>query len=307
MRLIERYLFRQLLGPTVVATLALGVVALLTQTLYALNIIVDQHQSAGVFARIIALSMPQMVALVLPIALFTAALMTLNRLHTEQEIVVAFAGGVSRWKVAQPFIRLSVFAAILTLVVNLWIAPWAQRTRQEELFRVKTDLVTSLVREGAFTQPSEGLTFYAQSSDKGGALHNIFIDQRKPDGSSTTFNAKTGQIVVRDGKPAMVIGTPGGSRIFTWVFQVLADVYDFDLSLKAAQKAPRFHHQLLPENVIFYEPSAPPSADLKTALDTRGYKWVKDFSGDMEAIQIVGRTPVPESDPRARGVSMVVK
>lgn len=205
MRLIERYLFRQLLGPTLVATLALGVVALLTQTLYALNIIVDQHQSAGVFAKIIALSMPQMVALVLPIALFTAALMTLNRLHTEQEIVVAFAGGVSRWKVAQPFIRLSVFAAILTLVVNLWIAPWAQRTRQEELFRVKTDLVTSLVREGSFTQPSDGLTFYAQSTDKDGALHNIFIDQRKADGSSTTFNAKTGKIVTRDGKPAMVL------------------------------------------------------------------------------------------------------
>jgi gamma-glutamyltranspeptidase/glutathione hydrolase len=121
------------------------------------------------------------------------------------------------------------------------------------------------------------------------------------------LSSMTPTILVKDGRPAMVIGTPGGSRIFTWVFQVLADVYDFDLSLKAAQKAPRFHHQLLPENVIFYEPGYPPSAALKTALEARGYSWSEDFSGDMEAIQIVGRTPVPESDPRARGVSLVVK
>jgi gamma-glutamyltranspeptidase / glutathione hydrolase len=121
------------------------------------------------------------------------------------------------------------------------------------------------------------------------------------------LSSMTPTILVKNGRPAMVIGTPGGSRIFTWVFQVLADVYDHGLTLKAAQNTPRFHHQLLPENVIFYEPAYPPSAALKAALEARGYRWVEDFSGDMEAIQVVGRTPVPEADPRARGVALVVK
>ena len=130
--------------------------------------------------------------MILPIALFVAALVTLNRLHTEQEIVVCFAGGVSRWRVMSPFLRLAVFAALITLIVNLWVAPWCQRQRMDELFRVKTDLLASLVREGTFTQPGKGLTVYAQSSDHGGALHNIFIDQQKDDGSSTTFDARSG-------------------------------------------------------------------------------------------------------------------
>jgi len=121
------------------------------------------------------------------------------------------------------------------------------------------------------------------------------------------LSSMTPTILVKNGRPAMVIGTPGGSRIFTWVFQVLADVYDHGLTLKAAQNAPRFHHQLLPENTLFYEPAYPPSAALKGALEARGYRWVEDFSGDMEAIQVVGRTPVPEADPRARGVALVVK
>ena len=121
------------------------------------------------------------------------------------------------------------------------------------------------------------------------------------------LSSMTPTILVKNGRPAMVIGTPGGSRIFTWVFQVLANVYDHGLTLEAAQKAPRFHHQLLPENTLFYEPKFPPSPALRTALEGRGYAWVEDFSGDVEAIQIVGRTPAPEADPRARGVGMVVK
>jgi len=134
-----------------------------------------------------------------------------------------------------------------------------------------------------------------------GGSANAIAPHKRP------LSSMTPTILVKDGRPAMVIGTPGGSRIFTWVFQVLANVYDHGLSLKAAQKAPRFHHQLLPENVLFYEPSAPPSDALKTALEGRGYRWVEDFSGDMEAIQVVGRTPVAEADPRARGVALVVK
>ena len=99
MRLIESYLFRQIFGPTLFATVALTAVAVLSQSLGQLDIIVDQRQSAMVFIKIILLAMPQLLAMILPIAIFVAALVALNRLHTEQEIVVCFAGGMSRWRV----------------------------------------------------------------------------------------------------------------------------------------------------------------------------------------------------------------
>jgi gamma-glutamyltranspeptidase/glutathione hydrolase len=92
------------------------------------------------------------------------------------------------------------------------------------------------------------------------------------------------------------------------VFQVLADVYDYDLPLPKALAELRFHHQLLPENTIFSEPYAPFGAGLTKALAERGYKVEnQDFNGDIEAIRIVGGMPQPASDPRQRGVSMVVR
>jgi gamma-glutamyltranspeptidase/glutathione hydrolase len=121
------------------------------------------------------------------------------------------------------------------------------------------------------------------------------------------LSSMTPTILTRDGAVSMVIGTPGGSRIFTSVFQVLVDVYDFNLPIAEAQKQLRFHHQLLPENVIFNEPWARFPAELVTALQGRGYTvQEQDWNGDIEAIQIVGRMPVPAADPRARGVAMVI-
>ena len=122
------------------------------------------------------------------------------------------------------------------------------------------------------------------------------------------LSSMTPTILTRNGHVAMVIGTPGGSRIFTSVFQVLEDVYDFDLPLAAALAKPRFHHQLLPENTIFTEPYAPFSLTLKQALAARGYRTeAQDFNGDIAAIEIKGSTPTPAVDPRGRGVAMVVR
>jgi gamma-glutamyltranspeptidase/glutathione hydrolase len=122
------------------------------------------------------------------------------------------------------------------------------------------------------------------------------------------LSSMTPTILTRDGRLAMVLGTPGGSRIFTSVFQVLADVYDYGLPLPDALARLRFHHQLLPENTIYYEPYAPFDASLTKAMNARGYRIERqDFNGDVEAIKVVGGEPQPASDPRGRGVSLVVR
>lgn len=115
-------------------------------------------------------------------------------------------------------------------------------------------------------------------------------------------------IITRDGRVAMVLGTPGGSRIPTSLFQLLADVYDFDLPLAQALGQPRYHHQLLPANTIYSEPYAPFAPALSEALSARGYiTATQNFNGDIAAVQVIGNTPVPASDPRGRGVSVSVR
>ena len=115
-------------------------------------------------------------------------------------------------------------------------------------------------------------------------------------------------IVTKDGKVSLVLGTPGGSRIFTSVYQVLVDVVDYQLPLAQAQAQARFHHQLLPDNVIEYEADKTPQATV-TDLTARGWVMRAGLQGgaNIEAIQIVGDQPFPVSDPRGQGISRVIE
>ncbi|WP_309643448.1 LPS export ABC transporter permease LptF [Phenylobacterium sp.] len=254
MPLIDRYLFRQLLGPTVLATAALTAVALLSQSLSALDIIVSQRQSALVFAKVTLLALPQLLNMVLPIAVFVAALVALNRLHTEQEIVVCFAGGMSRWRVISPALRLASIIAVLALIMNAWIQPAASREMRQTLFNVRTDLASTLIREGEFTAPAPGLTVYAQSVDATGLIHNLFIHQEKDGGGATTYTADTGRLAKR-GERSVLVMQKGSNQEFsdTGVLNFLSfDEYIFDLSPFMAtgelihyKPSDRYLHELL--------------------------------------------------------------
>ncbi len=115
-------------------------------------------------------------------------------------------------------------------------------------------------------------------------------------------------VLTKDGKVALVIGTPGGSRIFTSIFQVITNLYDFKMPLKDAVGAMRFHHQLLPPNTIFWEPYHPIDGELAKGIEAKGYTLKgQDFSGDIQAIRIDGKTPEAVSDPRGRGVARVIR
>jgi lipopolysaccharide export system permease protein len=254
MRLIERYLFRQLLAPTLLAAAALGAVGLLSQSLGQLDIIIEQRQTAWVFLKVIVLAMPQLLNLILPIAVFVAALVALNRLHAEHELVVCYAAGMSRWRVVSPGIRLAVMATLVGLVVNLWVQPASYRAMRDIFYAAKSDLAATLVREGEFTEPAPGLTVYGQTVESDGKITNLFIHHRAEKGGATTYTAREGRITYREGQPVLVMRN-GSNQEFsrTGVLNYLTfDEYALDLSpfLRTRdgvtyEESDRYLHELL--------------------------------------------------------------
>ncbi|OLS64733.1 gamma-glutamyltransferase [Pseudomonas putida] len=116
-------------------------------------------------------------------------------------------------------------------------------------------------------------------------------------------------LVTRDGQVTLVLGTPGGSRIFTSIFQVLNNLYDYDLPLEKAVAAQRVHHQLLPKDTIYFDAYAPLTGEVAQELKKMGYT-LEDQGwemGDIQAIRVTGGKLETASDPRGRGVGQVVK
>ena len=150
--------------------------------------------------------------------------------------------------------RLISIVTVLALVMNLWIQPAASREMRQTLFNVRTDLASTLVREGEFTAPAPGLTVYAQAVDGTGLIHNLFIHQEKDDGGATTYTADTGRLAKRGGRPVLVMQR-GSNQEFSdaGVLNYLSfDEYIFDLSPFMAtgemihyKPSDRYLHELL--------------------------------------------------------------
>ncbi len=243
MRLIDRYLFRQIMGPTLLATLALSAVAMLAEALSALGVVLTQRQSLSTFGKVILLAMPQLIVLILPIAVLVGGLIAVNRLQRDNEITVCFASGMSRWQVISPAIRLSAIIATFSLLITLWIQPLCYRALRDTLVGLRTDLVTSLVKPGQFTHPAAGVTVYAASVGENGTIYNLFIDRRLDQGRDTTILAREGRLQ-RHGIAPLLILRHGASQELsaTGVLTFLSfDNYILDLSpLTAAKPTKRY-------------------------------------------------------------------
>jgi gamma-glutamyltranspeptidase/glutathione hydrolase len=104
------------------------------------------------------------------------------------------------------------------------------------------------------------------------------------------LSSMTPTIVLKNGKPVLVVGTPGGSRIITTVLEILVNVIDHGMSLQEAIDAPRIHHQWLPDTLAA-EPFAL-SADSTVALTRMGYRVVPlEVWGAGNAAEAVGVAP----------------
>lgn len=84
------------------------------------------------------------------------------------------------------------------------------------------------------------------------------------------LSSMTPTIVERNGRLLMLLGTPGGSTIITSVLQTILNVTEFRMGMQDAVNAPRFHHQWLPDEVLFEKKGFDP--ELLQSLGKKGYK-----------------------------------
>ena len=114
-------------------------------------------------------------------------------------------------------------------------------------------------------------------------------------------------LLLRDGEVEMVVGTPRGSTIFTSVFQTITNVYDYGMLPGTAADVTRFHHQLLPPDLVTFSPGVPLPEETISALGDLGYRAVPhgwEF-GDVQVILKNKDGVTAASDSRHRGESRI--
>jgi len=110
------------------------------------------------------------------------------------------------------------------------------------------------------------------------------------------LSSMTPSMVFKDGKPFLVTGSPGGSRIITAVLQVIVNSIVYDMNVAEASHAPRIHHQWYPET-LYVEKDINP--DTRRLLEALGHTLTERTAiGSTQSIMIKDGLLYGASDPR---------
>jgi lipopolysaccharide export system permease protein len=205
MAAIDRYIFRTIFAGFLLILINLTLVIWITQILRQVDLITNQGQTILVFLRITGLLVPILMMVIAPIAMVIAVSYALTKLNGDSEMVVINAAGVPPRRVFRPVLLSCVAVALFVAYLSAFLVPWLQREMAREVAKVRTDVVSNIVRPGAFTPVDRGLIFHIREKRGDNQFQGVFIDDNRNPDEHVTIVAEYGQIVQKDDSAFMIM------------------------------------------------------------------------------------------------------
>ncbi|MDD1531924.1 gamma-glutamyltransferase [Bradyrhizobium sp. WBOS4] len=156
-----------------------------------------------------------------------------------------------------------------------------------------------LVADGTGVLLNNELDDFTAAVGASNAYGLVGFEANLPGPGKRPLSSMSPTIVLKDGKPVLVTGSPGGSRIISSVLQVIVNVLDYKMDVAAAVAAPRLHHQWLPDEVRIERGFA---EDVLLELKARGHAIVEPMGQtSANSILVSPNGPLGAPDPRTRG------
>lgn len=220
MRILERYVFREVLQAWIAVTLVLLIILLSNQLASVLSRAANGEVTREVVAVLLWLASIRQLLMLLPIGLFLAIMLALGRLYHESEMAAMQACGVGDGQVLRPVLLLTTLAAlVLTGLAFVVVPDTANRIQSIRDAALRQARFASL-QPGKFTKLSDSnIAFYAESVDERGILHNVYAEQREGQKLQVMQSARAEQLGVGTAEQTFVLydgeryeGVPGDTR-----------------------------------------------------------------------------------------------
>ena len=234
----DRYVLSQLLLLFGLFSLILVGVFWINRAVTLFDRLIADGQSAMVFLEFSALTLPNLIRIVLPIAAFAASVFITNRLHSESELTVMQSTGASPWRMARPVLAFGVIVAVMMSILSHVLLPASTEQLKLRELEVSQNASARLLTEGTFLHPSPGVTFYIRSIDEDGALNDVFLSDRRDPAETVTYTALRA-FLVRDDDNARLIMVDGlAQRLVTDTQTLSTTIFDdFSYDISALMKA----------------------------------------------------------------------
>ncbi|MEM0946243.1 MAG: LPS export ABC transporter permease LptF [Pseudomonadota bacterium] len=201
----DRYLLSQLMVFFGFFSIVLVLVYWVNRAVVLFDWLIASGQSASVFLEFTALTLPNVIRIVLPISAFAAAVYAANRMTAESELVVVQATGYGPFRLARPVLVFGILVgAFVSLLVHFAIPSSFARLAEREV-EVTENVAARLLTEGQFIHPEGGITVYIRDISGGGELRDVYLRDATDTKAPTTYTAARARLVRTDAGPRLIM------------------------------------------------------------------------------------------------------
>jgi lipopolysaccharide export system permease protein len=204
MSLLERYILKITFNAFAACLVALTGVIWITQALRELDLLTGKGQTIVMFLTVTSLSLPTLITIIAPVALFIATIYALNKLNSDSELIVMSAAGMPPRKLMKPFFALSAVVCVIVGFMTIYVMPASFQELRDLVTRIRADFVSNMVKEGQFTSLDNGITFHYREK-AGDALLGIFMQDLRDKEKPVVYLAERGQAVEMNGNSYLVL------------------------------------------------------------------------------------------------------
>lgn len=228
---ITRYLVKQIGVSLMLAAVGLTITIWLSQSLRFIDTIINHGLPFGVALWFLALMLPSLAALVLPIALFLSVIFVYYKLIIDSELVVLRATGLSHLALARPALIAGAVTMLACYGLTLYLLPASYRSFKDLQYTIRNNYAQVLLQTGVFTDLGSGLTVYVRARDSDGSLRGVLVHDTRDPQHPITYTAARGflyggatgpQIVMETGSYQEASGPTGAVSILNFDHAAMA-------------------------------------------------------------------------------------
>ena len=243
--ILDRYIFKELLPTFFVTLVFFTFVFMMTNLLEITNLIINYRVQLGTVLKMMAFSMPFFLEFIIPMSVMMAILMTFLRMSADNEIVALKSGGVGLYRLLPAVVVFCVAGFFLTAFMSIYGLPWGKSSFKKTLLEIGANNLDIGLKERTFNDAFEGVMLFVSKIDiKSRSLHDIFIEDQRKEGVTSTIVAPVGRIFRSPERLS------GHLRLFDGVIHnvdhagrtvhsIQFETYDFQLDLKQMMTAVR--------------------------------------------------------------------
>ena len=202
---IDRYLLVQLLTVFAFFSVVLVSVYWVNRAARLFDAVVGDGQSFWVFLELSALTLPNVVRVVLPLSAFAAAVYVALRLTRDNEMVVLQGTGLSFARLLVPVALFGIIVALMLSALMHVLMPLSRAQLAARQVQIAENVTARLLRAGEFLQPAEGIVVFLREVTPEGKLLDVFLSDARNRAVRVEYNARSALLVPGAQGPMLVM------------------------------------------------------------------------------------------------------